>query len=620
MRVSPDLISYRLQQGYILMFETVLQLEVAMHRLLTLIAAPLMTLAFTAPAARATGDSSPAVTTTGGQVRGTSRDGVQAFKGVPYAAPPTGERRFKPPQAVEPWSGVRDATRFGAACVQPHAKIVPDGTKLSEDCLTANVWSPGATTASGGRDGAKKPVMVFIHGGGFMEGTAAEPIYDGANLARKGVVVVTLQYRFGPFGYLDLSSEGDEYATSGNNGLLDQIAGLRWVRDNIAGFGGDPGNVTLFGESAGSISIFSIMGSPQADGLYHRAILQSGAAANVSDRKQAGRISQAYLELAGASTAADLRKLSAEKLQQVTNDLYDSDFSDTAFGPLVDGDVLPAHPLKRLASAGGPKVPVVITTTRDEARYWIEEVPEIESMPERLYRPWLANLVGDDHVDAAIAAYRENRPDLTEAQVGMALIGDVAFRAPSIRTAEVLARRGGPVWMGLFTTTSPKDGGKYGSPHAIDLGFVFGNFSADPDFYGSGTWRDRLSSEVQDLWTTFAKTGNPGRSDWKEYNLADRPTLVIDKKTTVENDPLGNERKVFAALPYDGTKPTLQDLAPLTYPGTPRYDPSVLAALIGPRWTSAVIAAFVALLTGTTFGVRYLLRRRRVSRAAAHAA
>jgi len=303
------------------------------------------------------------------------------------------------------------------------------------------------------------------------------------------------------------------------------------------------------------------------------------------------------------------------RLQQATDELYDSEFADTAFGPVVDGRVLPEHPMKRLASADGPKAPTLITTTRDEARYWIQEVAEVERMPEVLYRPWLANLVGKDHVDAAIAAYRHNRPELTEAQVGMALAGDVAFRAPSIRTAEVLAHRGVPVWMGLFTTPSPKDGGKYGAPHAIDLGFVFGNFSADPDFYGTGTWRNRLSGQVQDIWTTFAKTGTPGRTDWKQYNLTDRPTLVIDKKTTVADDPLGNERKVFSALPYDGTEPTLQNLTPLTYPGTPWHDPRVIIALVGPVWTTAIVVGFLAVLAGAFFGIRHLLKRRRTARA-----
>ncbi|WP_328842764.1 carboxylesterase/lipase family protein [Streptomyces sp. NBC_00258] len=514
-------------------------------------------------------DTSPVVTTTAGKVRGQAGEGVQAFKGIPYAAPPTGALRFGRPQAAQSWSGVRDATKFGAACPQPRAKIVPKGIPISEDCLTVNVWTPVPSTRAGS---GKKPVLVFIHGGGFVEGTAAEPIYDGADLARKGVVVVTLQYRFGPFGYLDLSDLGKEYENSANNGLLDQIAGLQWVRKNIAAFGGDPSNVTLFGESAGSISISAIMGSPQSDGLYHRAILQSGTSANISDRKQAGRVSRAYRDFAGASTVADLRKLSADKLQQAADDLYDSDFSDTAFGPVVDGQLLPENPMKRLASPDGPKVPVIITTTRDEARYWIQEVPEAEHMPEVLYRPWLTNLVGESNTDAAIAAYRKNRPDLTEGEVAMALAGDVAFRAPSIKTAEVLAHRGVPVWIGLFTAPSPKDGGKYGAPHAIDLGFVFGNFTADPDFYGTGTWREQLSEHVQDLWTTFARTGNPGRADWSRYNLTDRPTLVINKHSAVENDPLSNERKVFAALPYDGTTPALQDLTPLTYPGTPWPD------------------------------------------------
>lgn len=230
-------------------------------------------------------------------------------------------------------------------------------------------------------------------------------------------------------------------------------------------------------------------------------------------------------------------------------------------------------------------------------------------MPEVLYRPWPANLVGEDHVDAAIAAYRRDRPEPTEAQVGPAPAGDVAFRAPFIRTAEVLARRGVPVWMGLFTTPSPKDGGTYGAPRAIDLGFVFGTFSADPGFYGTGAWRKRLSGQVQDIWTTFARTGTPGRADWKQYDLTDRPTPVIGRRTTVEDDPLSNERKVFSAPPYDGTEPTLQDLTPLTCPGTPWHDPRVIIALIGPGRTTVVVIGLPAVLAGAFLGIRRPKRR-----------
>lgn len=505
------------------------------------------------------GSISTVVATAAGTVRGTVDGGLHEFKGIPYAAPPIGGRRFLPPAPVAPWHGVREATAFGAACMQSTPGVVPAGIAISEDCLTANVWTPATESSD------RRPVMVFIHGGGFTEGSAAEPDYDGAGLARRGVVVVTVQYRLGPFGFLDLSSAGAEYASSGNNGLLDQIAALRWVRDNAQAFGGDPGNVTLFGESAGAISVSAIMGSPLADGLYQRVILESGTPANVTDLAASGKVSTGYRALAAAWSVDDLRKRSAEQLQSAADALYNLSFSDTDFAPVVDGIVLPEHPMKRLASPGGPRVPVIVTTTRDEARYWIQEIPLIEYVPVDFYRPWLANLVGEQNVDAAIATYRANRPDLTSAQVGLALVGDAAFRSPSLRVAEVLAARGVPVWVGMFTVTSPEDGGKLGSPHGIDLGFVFGTLASDPAFYGSEPWRTQLSGQVQDLWTTFAAVGNPGFAGWEPYNAESRSTLVIDRTSVVQNDPLANERGVFAALPYDGTKPTPLELTPLTY-------------------------------------------------------
>ena len=316
--------------------------------------------------------------------------------------------------------------------------------------------------------------MVFIHGGGFTAGSTWDPWYDGASFARRGVVLVTLQYRIGPFGWLDLSDLGPEYATSGNNGLQDQMAALRWVRENAAAFGGDPTNVTVFAESAGAISLSALLGAPAADGLYDRVILESGTAGTVATPEWSQRVYDRFVELSGVASPQELAELTTEQLLDTARHIYDTEFSDTAFHPLVDGTILPDLPMHRIASPDGPSVPVIIGTNLDEARYWLYYIPELDRLPLRYYRPWLESLVGD-RADDVIADYRRERPELDQAQTGLALAGDVGFRMPAIRMAEALSDRGVPVWMYLTTVQSPEFDGRMGASHAIELPFVFDN-------------------------------------------------------------------------------------------------------------------------------------------------
>ena len=554
----------------------------------------------------------PVVQTTSGPVVGAVEDGIEVFRGIPYAAPPVGARRWLPPAQVEAWTQARDATEFGPSCPQdsdPHE--MEKGTPTSEDCLMVNVWTPST--------GGEAPVMVFIHGGGFTAGSTRDPWYDGAAFAARGVVLVTLQYRIGPFGWLDLSALGPQYATSGNNGLQDQMAALRWVRQNAAAFGGDPANVTLFGESAGAISLSALLGAPSADGLYDRVILESGTAGTVATVEWSQRVFQRFVEFSKVGAPGDVLGLSTEQVLDAARRIYDTELSDTAFHPLVDGTILPDFPMRRLSSPDGPSVPAVIGTNLDEGRYWLYYISELDRLPLRFYRPWLASLFGERAAEA-VADYRDERPELDQAQTGMAMSGDVAFRMPAIRMAEALSDREVPVWMYLATVTSPDLGGRLGSPHAIELPFVFDNLDAAraPEMVGDDPRNASLADTIQGLWVEFATTGVPaaaGAPAWPRYERAGRTTLIIDSEMSVRDDPYPASRLTWGDMRFDGSDPGLERLTPLQFEGTNWTDPLVMAAVIGWPWVIAGLVVLIGLIVGAGLLVRRLVRRRRLRRA-----
>jgi para-nitrobenzyl esterase len=544
-----------------------------------------------------------------GPVRGVAESGLDVFRGIPYAAPPVDERRFQPPAPVAPWTDVRDATSFGPACPQdPDEHEMAEGTPTSEDCLTLNVWSRS--------DSVQAPVVVFIHGGGFTAGSTLDPWYDGAAFAQRGVVFVSLQYRVGPLGWLDLSSLGPQYATSGNDGLQDQMAALRWVRANASAFGGDPMNVTILGESAGAISISALLGSPAADGLYDRAILESGTPGTVATRDWSQRVFERFIEFSGVSDPEDILTLSTDRVLDAARQIYDTELSDTAFHPLVDGVILPRLPMTRIASADGPKVPVIIGTNLDEARYWLYYIPELDRLPLRYYRPWLESLVGD-RADDVIAAYRGERPELDEAQTGLALSGDVGFRMPAIRMAEALSARGVPVWMYLAAISSPEFDGRMGSSHAVELPFVFDNLTADraPELVGTDPANAALADTTQRLWVSFATSGVPsasGAPQWPRYDATTRTTLLLDRTLSVQDDPYPASRTAWGSMRFDGSDPGLNRLTALQYEGTNPNDPLVIAAVIGWPWVILGAAVLIGLVLAVVLLLRRVIRRRRL--------
>jgi para-nitrobenzyl esterase len=496
------------------------------------------------------------VDTASGRIEGAEERGVLVFKGVPYAQPPVGELRFRAPRPAEPWAGVRPAVELGAWAPQNPPATTLSGQApgpWSEDCLTLNVW----TASTGG----SRPVMVWVHGGGFTGGSGSAPLYDGAALARRGdVVVVTVNYRLGALGFLAHPVLADDEAggAAGNWGLLDQVAALRWVRDNIGSFGGDPANVTLFGESAGGMSVADLMAMPSAAGLFHKAIVQSGPPNAASMDAAADRTAKLLAEL-GLSEPADLRGVPVEALLEAqTGVLAPRGGGGLVLVPVVDGASLPADPLEAIAGGSAADVPLLIGTNRDEAKMFMvadprNREPDEDVLYRRIERAFAANGV-DLSPAAVIDAYRRAR---TEAglpadprEVWSAIESDRMFRIGSIRTAEGHAAHQPATFMYLFEWESPAMRGALGACHALELPFVFGTLESPgmPRFAGSGPEAERLSAAMMDAWASFARDGHPageGLPGWPAYDARRRATMVLGASPRVEDAPLDAERAVW---------------------------------------------------------------------------
>jgi para-nitrobenzyl esterase len=504
------------------------------------------------------------ITTGDGSLRGLrDGDGMVRLRGVPFAAPPVDERRFAPPAPVDPWDGVRDATRFGAVSVQAGIGaqsalgaafgLVGEMT-TSEDCLTLNVWTPGV-------DDARRPVLVWIHGGAFRMGSGSSPVYDGAALARRGdVVVVTLNYRLGLLGFLASAELG-----VANCGLLDQIAALEWVQREIAGLGGDPDQVTIFGESAGGKSVECLLAMPRARGLFHRAIAQStyGAPTGFEAADARARAIAAHLGL-DASEMHELRTVPLERLLEaemaVASAAGPPAIGAGGGGPVVDGDVLPLEPIDAVRQGLAADVPLVVGTTLDEARLFAAMAPVAEGIDEGDLGPRLLELMGAAPDDAglaerAVAAYRAARHELGRADDPAGLVVDALtdrmFRQHCLRLAEASAERGVDTYMYLFTWESPAAGGTLGACHAVDLGFVFGSLDVIARFCGDGPDAEALAGRVQDAWLAMARTGAPATGSlphWPVYDLSRRATMRLGPDPAVIDAPLEGIRRVWTEV------------------------------------------------------------------------
>lgn len=494
----------------------------------------------------------PIAETTAGQFEGASLDGFERYLGIPYALAPTGERRFCAPQPVEPHDGVRQAVEFG-----PHAPQLPSLMEefLSEgrpfapserDCLRLNVWTPA-------RDGGRRPVMVWIHGGGFTSGTSASPWYDGAGFARDhDVVVVSLNYRLGPLGFTYLGAMGGEaFAGSGTVGIQDAIEALRWVTSNIDSFGGDPGNVTIFGESAGAMSVGTLLAVPTAQGLFHKAILQSGAASTVIDVELADRYRAELCELIGddALSVASLQRMAIEPLLKAHGALAAAHIEDGLLSrPVVDGAVLDRPPLEAVAAGAAASVPLLIGTNLDEWRLFSFADERVTTMDEATMLARLGHIVPGDPA-AAARTYRARLGEAPPGQVLAAALTDSLFRIPAIRLAEAQRAAHGDAWMYLFTWPSVELGGTLGACHGLEIPFVFNTLDTQSAtaFAGAGAPRT-LARAMHATWASFARTGTPdgaGLGPWPMYDEARRATMVCDVTQGTETDPVAAERAIW---------------------------------------------------------------------------
>lgn len=415
-----------------------------------------------------------------------------------------------------------------------------------EDCLFLNVFTPGV-------DDGQRPVMVWIHGGAFVMGSGSELVYDGTALASRGdVVVVTINYRLGALGYLHLVDLDDTYDRSGTLGLADQIAALEWVRDNIAAFGGDPGNVTIFGESAGGMSVGTLLGTPAARGLFHKAIPESGAADNVSPIGHAREVTGKLVSSLGVSTLAELLALPpgsiVDKQQALTNQLFteaDALLASGAdlrlpFQPVVDGVVLPEPAIDSVRNGNIAGVPVLVGTCRDEWRLF--QFLDPDPVDDEKLAARFAKLFGDNE---ALEVYRSALPKESAPNLFGAAVTDMVFRQPAIRLCETALTAGSPVFSYLFTWPSPM----LGACHAIEVPFVFGNFGKGIGMLLGGDPPTSLMEAVQESWIAFARTGDPSNDivgEWPGYDLDARSTMQLDVPHAVLEDPEQERRRFWA--------------------------------------------------------------------------
>jgi para-nitrobenzyl esterase len=496
--------------------------------------------------------------TSRGRVRGLNNDGIKIFKGIPYGAPTDGPNRFHAAKLAAPWKGIRDALAYGPMCPQDIRPPPSFATSwaveqpMSEDCLCLNIWTPAL------RDHHKRPVMVWFHGGGFSTGSGGNPVYDGANLARKGdAVVVTLNHRLNIFGHLYLARlGGTEYAESGNLGVLDLVAALRWIHTNIDEFGGDPANVTIFGQSGGGAKVGTLMAMPQTRGLFHRAIVQSGSQLDGLSPDEATAHALLFLKAAEvpSNELSKLQKLSFEQLLAASRKAMRTPGAQPNFSPVVDGKFLPAGPWTPDGPSCSASVPMMIGSTKTETTASLGAGdPAAFALNDATLHKKLAAWIPAGDVDRVVAGYRALAPEATPSDLFFAITTARCARQQAWLQAErKAAQNAAPVWLYELDWQTPVDGGKWKSPDALDLAFVFDNVAKSESIVGGGEEPRALAEQMSTAWLAFARSGNPNNEalpSWAPFRAPERATMVFNVQSREVDDFRGAERRLLESLP-----------------------------------------------------------------------
>jgi len=500
------------------------------------------------------------VNTKYGKLEGTAKKSLFIFKGIPYATPPVGNLRWMPPKPLQSWNGAREAKHYGAISPQnlmPENDFAPSfkDQKQSEDCLYLNIWTPGL-------DNERRPVFFWIHGGAFILGAGTENFLEEGALAKRGdIVVVSINYRLGALGFLNLNEiTNGKIPATGNEGILDQIAALEWVQENIEAFGGDPENITISGFSAGGMSVGTLLGMPKAQGKFHKALNRSGAATIVTPLDDSVKMAERYLGVLNLkrSNVDALVDMSAQQLlggqEMLTEQLNQEDYRATPFLPVVDGNNLPDFPMVSIKKGMVKDIPVMAGSSLDELKAMNNMDPQISNMDDAGLKEAIVKITSPEMAHTLIETYRDslkNRGDIvTPANIFGSINADMMFRIPTIRLLEAQRDNRAPAYNYIFTHKSPAMGGALGALHGLDNPFLFG--SLEPEFTGSGLDLEELVIKIQDSTAAFCHTGNPScetAGEWPVYG-AERMTMLFDKNTRVEAAPYELERAVWDNFEY----------------------------------------------------------------------
>jgi para-nitrobenzyl esterase len=522
-----------------------------------------------------------------GKIRGIENRGIKIFKGIPYGANTTGANRFMPPVDPDSWTDIKDALEFGHSAPQsappkprdpnapaPAPRLVsttpkPSGPSIftalgvpgnkntgeGEDCLVLNVWTPALN------DGKKRPVMVWLHGGGFGSGSGSNMGWDGTNLCLRGdVVVLTINHRLNVMGFADLSAFHPDFAGSGDAGVLDIVHALKWVKNNIKNFGGDPDRVMIFGQSGGGRKCETLLAMPSAKGLFHRAVIESGVALKTVDKDVAQKNGEALLNKLG------IKKENVKDIQNIPlGDIMTASFSlgkefaaispdNLGFQPSVGNQFLPTHPVYPTAPAVLGDVPIIIGTTRTEWTGMTTD-PALWHLDEAGLQTQVKKLLGDD-ADSILALYRKIYPDETPTWIYFLIASDYNYCAPTMKVADRRSKlKKAPVYVYYFAWETPVQGGLLKSPHNLEWPFAFDNVELCRALTGGGADAMALADKVSDAWIAFARTGNPNTpklQHWPQYTTANRETMVINNESKVVDDPIREQRlAMFRALKYN---------------------------------------------------------------------